>query len=1335
MRKKILLFLFLWSFSFYNLALSLTFDDGFNTDVDHRVSAIAVQKDGRIVIGGMFSFVNGIKRSYIARLNYDGSLDDSFVCNLNGFVYTIVIQNDDKIIIGGSFTEVNGVARSRIARLNSDGSLDYNFKADANAVVNSIVIYSENKIIVGGNFTVINGVYKNRIAMLDSKGNIDTSFNTNVAGGINAISVQQDKKIIIGGIFTSVNSIPKQNIARLNPDGSLDDTFITNVNNYVNSIAVQVDGRIVIGGDFTRVNSIIRNRIARINGDGSLDNSFDPNANSTVKALAIQPDGRIIIGGFFTSLGGNTIKFCGRINFDGSIDTDFNPNFDYYVESISIGFDGKIILGGNFSNAGSEPRKKLARLYSNGRLDKTLITSLDGTVHAIAVQDDGKILLGGNFTTINGVTKVGFARIDVDGSLDTAFNVIIDINNVYCIAIQDDGKIIISGNFNLVNGVTRNNIARLNKDGSLDNSFNPNVNGPVYSMAIQKDGKIIIGGNFTSVGGSTRKYIARINTNGSLDSDFNFDLDNYVNTIALESNGNILIGGAFTKIGLFGRNYIARLTASEGLDISFNPDANGQVHAIAVQADGNMIVGGLFTNIGGVSKSRIAKLNSSGTVVESFIASANSLVNTIVIQSDGRILIGGYFTEVNNMLRNYIARIFPNGMLDTTLNWDVNNYVFSIAVQGDGKILVGGSFNQAGNLTREKIARLSSDYSYDNLYVSNDGYELIWERWGTSLLSDVFFEYSMDGTSWLLLGDATKDSDGNWILRLLSLPYEQIGYIRAKGKVVSGTRNASKGIISSVKQFYNFYKLDVTKAGTGNGIVVDSTDGIMCGDDCSEIYTKNTIINLIAIPDSDSEFVGWEGSCNGLNPSINLTISKYKNCVAVFQKVIYLNDGAYVTASASVKLNLYPFGTPTKMMILTGKTWGKEESYLNTKNITVPGGDGKKDVYVRLFIDGIWKEYKDSIYLDVKAPSGGIQINGGNQFTTSTNVILNLSVADMQDYEKLFMKFSNDKTIWTDWESFKETKSYVLADGEGLKTVYVQYKDSGGKTSPIYSDQITYRTTLGYILDNAIIVINSGLNYTNKTGVVLTINPPDLSYKSMALSQDAVKWSSWAVVTSPKNISLSGQDGIKRVYVKFKKEDETESDIYYDEIILDRKKPVGVLLINNGAYITNSSLVKLTFNVADELSGVEFISFSNDGTNFNTYGYPTILPIPYNLSLGDGVKKVYMKITDKAGNTSSTIMDSIILDTTSPTGKVVINGGAQSTTIPELTVSISASGAVWMKVSIDGVFDTEEWETYKTKKVFTIPPIPGTKEVKVIFRDLAGNISAEYSDTIEFIFF
>jgi uncharacterized delta-60 repeat protein len=333
-------------------------------------------------------------------------IDYPFDPNADGAVYSIALQSDGKILIGGDFTSVGGTPRNHIARLNPDGSVD-TFDPNANNTVRSIAIQSDGKILIGGDFTNVGGTARNHIARLNPDGSVDTTFDPDANGTVFSIAVQSDGKILIGGAFTTLNggTITRRRIARLNPDGSVD-TFDPNADNTVRSIAVQLDGKILIGGDFTTLNggTITRRRIARLNPDGSVD-TFDPNANNTVRSIAIQSDGKILIGGDFITVGGTARKYIARLNSDGSVDTTFDPNANGPVHSIAVQSDGKILIGGDFTtlNGGTITRRRIARLNPDGSVD-TFDSNANNTVRSIAIQSDGKILIGGDFTTLNNGT-------------------------------------------------------------------------------------------------------------------------------------------------------------------------------------------------------------------------------------------------------------------------------------------------------------------------------------------------------------------------------------------------------------------------------------------------------------------------------------------------------------------------------------------------------------------------------------------------------------------------------------------------------------------------------------------------------------------------------------------------------------------------------------------------------------------------------------------------------------------------------------------------------------------------------------------------------------------
>jgi uncharacterized delta-60 repeat protein len=249
-----------------------------------------VQADGKILIGGNFTSINGTSRNSIARLNADGTLDASFLASgagANGPVFTLAVQSDGKILIGGDFTSFNGTARNCFARLNSDSTLDTTFLATGNGAsdqVFALALQSDGKVLIGGFFTTVNSTARNRIARLNTDGTLDTSFLATAAGAnysVRAIAVQPDGKIVIGGEFGNYNGAYRGNIARLKPDSSLDETFInfnSGANSRVSAIALQSDGKVIVGGFFSTVNDVVRGGVARLITDLS-PNPIDTAAN------------------------------------------------------------------------------------------------------------------------------------------------------------------------------------------------------------------------------------------------------------------------------------------------------------------------------------------------------------------------------------------------------------------------------------------------------------------------------------------------------------------------------------------------------------------------------------------------------------------------------------------------------------------------------------------------------------------------------------------------------------------------------------------------------------------------------------------------------------------------------------------------------------------------------------------------------------------------------------------------------------------------------------------------------------------------------------------------
>lgn len=702
-----------------------------------QVYSIARQKDGKLILGGDFTSVQQVRRSRVARLLANGQVDPTFNPGLgtDDLVYTVALQADGKILIGGDFDVFNGTLRKGFARLNADGSLDSNYLGRTDGSVRTIKVQPDGKVLVCGSFNKVNDITMPNLARLMPDGSLDTTFNPGGAGPdgtVHDAALQTDGKIVIGGSFNTYNGTARQYLARLNADGTLDSGFTTGTgpDSVVYAVQVQPNGRVLIGGEFASYNGTPRNHIARLNTDGMLDNTFDPGTGTTdaVAAIALQADGKVVVGGIFTHFDGVARACLARLKPNGSLDTSFTGGTEAFgrVEALVVEPTGKLVVGGFFRSCNGVGRSRVARFTTTGAVDLTFNTGSSGTISqvtSLALQADGKVLIGGGFTSYNGIRRNSIARLNADGTLDSSFDPGTGANQaVNALALQAGGKALIGGSFTTYNGTSINRMARLNQDGSLDTTFDPGTgaSNSLYSMATQPDGKVIIGGNFTTYNEVGRNRIVRLHPDGSLDLAYatGSGANNAVTALTLQPDGKALIGGWFTSCHDVPLNRLARLDVDGSLDGSFNPGtgANNAIYAIALQPDNRVLIGGGFTSYNGTSRSYFTRLNADGSVDTTFDAGTgpDGPVNAIALQPDGKLLIGGSFSVYDGVGRHDIARLNADGSLDPSFDPGVgtNSSIMAMAMQPDGKLLVGGFFDLYDGKSADHVGRVHLTYGH-----------------------------------------------------------------------------------------------------------------------------------------------------------------------------------------------------------------------------------------------------------------------------------------------------------------------------------------------------------------------------------------------------------------------------------------------------------------------------------------------------------------------------------------------------------------------------------------------------------------------------------------------
>ena len=267
--------------------------------------------------------------------------------------------------------------------------------------------------------------------------------------------------------------------------------------------------------------------------------------------------------------------------------------------------------------------------------------------------------------------------------------------------------------------------------------------------------------------------------------------------------------------------------------------------------------------------------------------------------------------------------------------------------------------------------------------------------------------------------------------------------------------------------------------------------------------------------------------------------------------------------------------------------------------------------------------------------------------------------------------------------------------GATSKTPYWLNLDLG-KSSSLYQLSILWDKTYGSTNYN-IQVSSNGTSWTNVyTGLSSsggTTNPYQLNSK------------------------LFGSYRYVRIYINTLQR--TYPIIYEAKLYADTTAPTGTVKINSNAQYTKSTGVTLNLSATDSDSGLAQMQFSNDNKTWSTpETYATTKN--WTLTTGDGTKTVYVKYKDVAGNWSTPVSSTIILDTTVPATTISGVDGLWHNSSVTITLNPSDTGSGIDKIyySTDGTSPT---------LIYTAPftlTNEGTYTIKYYSLDKAGNAEA-----------
>ena len=920
---------------------------------------------GQIMVIGDFTSINGVSCKHIARLNADGSVDTSFRLSTEFEAYRIdavAVQPDGKILIGGQlFYYGFESSRTYLFRLHADGSWDTSFDAGGyvystgssyglDGTVKAISVEGNGKILVGGEFTVP----RSSVARLNADGTEDATFNpgTGADSTVTHIARQANGGIIIGGGFSSINGITKKGIARLGADGALDTAaFGAGLSGgTVQALAVQADDKVLIGGDFGWFNNYETSipKLIRTTAAGELDATFTqsvpqfeggstPAANyfEAITSLLALPD-KIIVGGWYSSIifSGRPLYHDARLYIleagNGAYVNGTTFNGDHTdVFALARRSDGAAIAGGSFVQLAYETGAyfyglcRLSGQYYNPDASFKPIVGGQADVRALAHQPDGKIIAGGDIFLANGVTRNGVARINSDGTLDPTLTVpALTGGIVKGLLLRDDGSIVIGGSFyRIAGGGDYDDVALLSPTGSLVSRGSV---GGVNALAWYPGNRVLAAMPHSP-------GVRRLKPDLTVDESFDpgsgisnsqqpdYEMDR-VNAVAVQQDGKILVAGSFLSFNGITCQNIVRLNADGSLDGSFASPvftmfySRSEIFALALQSDGRILIAGRFSTVNGVAVPTVARLNADGSLDTTFktpFQDSGSSAYAVSVQGDGTILVGGSIQVLSeSTVYNSLIRLNADGSRDTSFSSSTVWTVRAVLTTPAGDVLAGGGVEGVDGFPRFGLARFTASAPQAQLTVTTTGKGSVGLVPGTMTWS---------GTT----GSALFDARAGAVVTLTATAYPGAVFSGWTGGGCSGTgactvtMGASRSVTATFTQ--PTYQLTVNAtSGSGSGTVNSDPAGIACPGTCSAPFLGNSSVTLMPAAGTTSLFSGWSGcdSVDSVTSFCTVAMTGDRSATATFTM---MKDVRVVAAGGTVR-GYYDTVTAALPVVASGDT-------------------------------------------------------------------------------------------------------------------------------------------------------------------------------------------------------------------------------------------------------------------------------------------------------------------------------------------------------------------------------------------------------------------------------
>ena len=413
-----------------------------------------------------------------------------------------------------------------------------------------------------------------------------------------------------------------------------------------------------------------------------------------------------------------------------------------------------------------------------------------------------------------------------------------------------------------------------------------------------------------------------------------------------------------------------------------------------------------------------------------------------------------------------------------------------------------------------------------------------------------------------------------------------------------------------------------------------------------------------------------------------------------------------------------------------------EEGFVTDKTITYSnaGAGQEETAYVCLQLKdtaGNWAAaVSDSIVYDTLAPTlSAFTLDGGNIVTTALTVNGAVSATGTATLMRISTGASCGNGLW---EPFSSLRTVALAEGANSRSAQVQ--DAAGNLSACVPASITVDSVAP-----SLPTVSIAQTVTNNTTIDLTLSATDADLIEIAEDVGFLVPLYQGATVANTTVTLSVGEGTRSVYVRYLDNAGNISAIASDAVVIDTVAPAVSLLVNGGAATSNddSGQFNLALSSLDaQLMRIHSGAGSCSAAAGSSVAFSTSEVHSYaNAGSGrDEVAYVCVQVRDAAGNWSSEVSASIDYDTDAPVAGVpaiTIESGAAVTNVIEVDLTIAATGADEMQVSLDAGFAGAVWQTYDTTASIQLPSGNGTRTAYVRFRDDAGNVTTGSNDDID----